>query len=308
MKLTNNFDRIGDWKKFSSHMADTYLGPVVKKYGKSGQFNDLLHYTGLRVIVWNLLKYSLRLWNGSGKQNDFEKITHYAQMGWTLKEQLGRTAPFFPVEDPHQEFFILRSTNEGVLIIGETNPPERILENLEAILMNLPKEVFAKLEEKIFAARMEKEIEKERGMLKILQGEKQPPDVFGKDRYDEEAFITGKELFFIDAMEKMISARKAVDNLINKIRKHPGWKMKVAKGNQKEALLKIILNELENQKRVIEKTANNFIKEHWEFISGGRTGDFLKTYTEFFKTFCMIEPEDKPEDQSLNSTSSKAKE
>lgn len=90
----NKFDRIRDWKFFGDRMTEYISGPQ-KKYGTNMKFNDLCHYTGLRIMLWNILKYSLRLWSGNGKRHDFEKIAHYAQMAWTLKENQGREAPFF---------------------------------------------------------------------------------------------------------------------------------------------------------------------------------------------------------------------
>lgn len=90
----NRFDRIGDWQKFGDIMEKYIEGPQ-KKYGSAMKFNDLCHYTGLRIMLWNILKYALRLWNGSGKEHDFEKIAHYAQMAHTLKSRQGRVAPFF---------------------------------------------------------------------------------------------------------------------------------------------------------------------------------------------------------------------
>jgi hypothetical protein len=36
------------------------------------------------VCVWNILRYSLRNWNGKGKEHDLEKIAHYAELAWTL--------------------------------------------------------------------------------------------------------------------------------------------------------------------------------------------------------------------------------
>jgi hypothetical protein len=36
------------------------------------------------VCVWNVLRYSLRSWNGRGKEHDMEKIAHYAEMAWTM--------------------------------------------------------------------------------------------------------------------------------------------------------------------------------------------------------------------------------
>jgi hypothetical protein len=91
----NNFDRIGDWKRFSKRMEEYIASGPQKKYGSKMQFNDLCHYTGLRVMVWNILKYALRLWTVSGKVNDFEKAAHYSQMAWTLKERQERKPPFF---------------------------------------------------------------------------------------------------------------------------------------------------------------------------------------------------------------------
>jgi len=91
----NKFDRIGDWRKFSA-MMEIYLKGPQAKYGSGGmKFNDFCHYTGLRIFLWNMLKYSLRLWNGFGKERDFEKTAHFAQMAWTLKERQKRKAPFF---------------------------------------------------------------------------------------------------------------------------------------------------------------------------------------------------------------------
>lgn len=94
IEKVNKFDRIGDWQKFS-RMMETYIKTPQTKYGTNLKFNDLLHYTGLRVMLWNILKYALRLWSGAGKKHDFEKIAHYAQMCWVLKERQGRKAPFF---------------------------------------------------------------------------------------------------------------------------------------------------------------------------------------------------------------------
>ena len=36
------------------------------------------------VCVWNILKYSLRIWNGKMKEYDLEKVAHYAELAWTL--------------------------------------------------------------------------------------------------------------------------------------------------------------------------------------------------------------------------------
>lgn len=106
---TNNFDRLGDWRRFSAMMEEYIQGPQ-KKYGGELQFNDLCHYTGLRITLWNVLKYALRLWNGNGKEHDFEKMAHYSQMGWTLKEQQGREAPFFH-NDIEGDYVVVRKVN-----------------------------------------------------------------------------------------------------------------------------------------------------------------------------------------------------
>ena len=91
------FDRLKDWYAFHGHM-DVYLEAPIKKYGAEQQMNDFLHYTDLRTMFWNILKYALRLWLGHGKEHDLEKIAHYAQMAWTLKEYKQIDAPFIKVE------------------------------------------------------------------------------------------------------------------------------------------------------------------------------------------------------------------
>lgn len=90
----NKFDRLGDWEKFNNVMKK-YIERPQKKYGTKRKFNDFLHYTGLRIMTWNILKYALRLWSGCGKEHDYEKIAHYAQMCHTLKTRQNREAPFF---------------------------------------------------------------------------------------------------------------------------------------------------------------------------------------------------------------------
>ena len=104
--LFNNFDRVGDWKKFSEYM-EAYISGPASKYGGEAKILDLCHFTGLVVMVWNILKYAWRLWTRSGKEHDFEKIAHYSQMAWTLKEQLELKPPFLPEEEQGQ-FYIFR--------------------------------------------------------------------------------------------------------------------------------------------------------------------------------------------------------
>ena len=40
----------------------------------------------LLICVWNILRYSLRTWNGKQKAHDIEKIALYAELAWTLSE------------------------------------------------------------------------------------------------------------------------------------------------------------------------------------------------------------------------------
>lgn len=101
----NKFDRLGDWRTFSKMMEKYIESAPKEKWGSKMKFNDLCHYTGLRVMAWNMLKYSLRLWNCFGKRHDFEKVAHYTQMAWTLKERQKRKAPFFN-EDTEGDYVI----------------------------------------------------------------------------------------------------------------------------------------------------------------------------------------------------------
>jgi len=38
------------------------------------------------ICVWNILRYSLRIWNGKQKTHDIEKIAHYAELAWTMSD------------------------------------------------------------------------------------------------------------------------------------------------------------------------------------------------------------------------------
>jgi hypothetical protein len=40
------------------------------------------------VCVWNILRYSLRTWIGKGKEHDLEKIAHYAELAWTMGDEV----------------------------------------------------------------------------------------------------------------------------------------------------------------------------------------------------------------------------
>jgi hypothetical protein len=82
-------DRVENWKKFSEHMEEYIREKTIQKYGfgkslKEGTTFDLMSVTKTSVCVWNILRYSLRNWNGKGKENDLEKIAHYAELAWTM--------------------------------------------------------------------------------------------------------------------------------------------------------------------------------------------------------------------------------
>ena len=60
----------------------------VKNSGEAAGF-DLMSITRDPLIcVWNILRYSLRIWNGKQKTHDIEKIAHYAD--WLGRCRMGR--------------------------------------------------------------------------------------------------------------------------------------------------------------------------------------------------------------------------
>jgi hypothetical protein len=81
-------DRVEEWKRFSEHMEAYIREQTVQKYGMGSSVEgitfDLMTITRPEVCVWNILRYSLRNWNGKGKTHDLEKICHYSQMAWTM--------------------------------------------------------------------------------------------------------------------------------------------------------------------------------------------------------------------------------
>jgi hypothetical protein len=83
-------DRVENWRKFSEHMEKYIREQTVEKYGMgnsgSGSF-DLMAISRPEICLWNLLRYSLRNWNGKGKECDLEKIAHYAELAWTMGEK-----------------------------------------------------------------------------------------------------------------------------------------------------------------------------------------------------------------------------
>ena len=65
-------DRVQNWEIFSAHMKDYIRERTIKKYGVKNSDAaagfDLMSITRNSLIcVWNILRYSLRIWNG--KQN-----------------------------------------------------------------------------------------------------------------------------------------------------------------------------------------------------------------------------------------------
>ena len=47
---------------------------------------DLMSISKPIICVWNILRYSLRMWNGKGKDHDLEKVAHYAQLAWGMSD------------------------------------------------------------------------------------------------------------------------------------------------------------------------------------------------------------------------------
>lgn len=81
-------DRVANWQKFAKHMEEYIQDRTVKKYGieNAGGF-DLMSITRNPLIcIWNILRYSLRIWNGKQKEHDIEKIAHYAELAWTMAD------------------------------------------------------------------------------------------------------------------------------------------------------------------------------------------------------------------------------
>jgi hypothetical protein len=82
-------DRVADWKEFSDHMEKYIREQTTEKYGidKAGNNFDLMAITRSPVIcVWQILKYSLRIWNNHMKEKDIEKIAHYACLSWCFSK------------------------------------------------------------------------------------------------------------------------------------------------------------------------------------------------------------------------------
>ena len=79
-------ERIENWDKFSRHMRKYILECTIDKYSTDNDAKvDLMSITGNPIIcIWNVLKYTFRIWNGRMKEHDIEKIVHYSEMAWTM--------------------------------------------------------------------------------------------------------------------------------------------------------------------------------------------------------------------------------
>ena len=81
-------DRVENWRKFSEHMEEYIRDQTVEKYGIENPGSgavDLMSITrNPLVCIWNILRYSLRIWNGKMKECDIEKVAHYAELAWTI--------------------------------------------------------------------------------------------------------------------------------------------------------------------------------------------------------------------------------
>jgi hypothetical protein len=83
-EVSNN--RIENWRKFSTHMEAYIRERTIEKYkmDETGDGFDLISISKPEICVWNILRYTLRIWNGKQKEHDLEKIAHYAELAWTL--------------------------------------------------------------------------------------------------------------------------------------------------------------------------------------------------------------------------------
>jgi hypothetical protein len=82
-------DRIENWDRFARHMRKYISEQTIAKYSadKSTHF-DLMSFTKNPMIaVWNILKYTFRIWNSRMKERDLEKIVHYAEIAWTMTNE-----------------------------------------------------------------------------------------------------------------------------------------------------------------------------------------------------------------------------
>ena len=80
--LPSSVDRVAEWKVFSEHMEEYIRERTVEKYSINSSTFDLMSFTDPIVCIWNVLKYTLRIMNGKGKEHDIEKVAHYIQLYW----------------------------------------------------------------------------------------------------------------------------------------------------------------------------------------------------------------------------------
>jgi len=81
-------NRIENWDKFSAHMETYIRERTIEKYkmDETSDGIDLMSISKPEICLWNILRYSLRIWNGKQKEHDLEKIAHYAELAWTLSD------------------------------------------------------------------------------------------------------------------------------------------------------------------------------------------------------------------------------
>ena len=81
-------DRIETWRKFAAHMEKYIRDNTITKYTAKGNNDiDLMSISASPIVcIWNVLKYTMRIWNGRMKPHDIEKIVHYAEMAWTISK------------------------------------------------------------------------------------------------------------------------------------------------------------------------------------------------------------------------------
>jgi hypothetical protein len=85
--VDQNIDRVKDWKTFSEHMEQYIKNSTVDKYTLKDTGFDLITFTEPSFLVWNILKYCIRILNGHSKEHDLEKIVHYAEIWWIRKSK-----------------------------------------------------------------------------------------------------------------------------------------------------------------------------------------------------------------------------
>lgn len=98
-------DRVKDWNEFAQYMSHYIEDKTVAKYGKKTGI-DLMAMTDPHICTWNVLKYSIRLFNNGGKRYDLEKIIHYSQMAVTLSGGDLTKCGVRESENPNRKFWL----------------------------------------------------------------------------------------------------------------------------------------------------------------------------------------------------------